>query len=614
MAKPLTSVVDRVAYEILIDGKAPPDVNPVVSIKVDQSISRVPKATVELMLERKTTGDETFALLAKDTFMPGKSIVIKMGYHAGSAREEIFKGVIVNLALESFTDGGSGIIVLYCAHQAIKLTLGRKSRYFSDKTDKQILTEIISDHGLTPNVADATPSYEHKLLVQYQAVDFDFLVNRAETIGMLAYVDDDKVCVQAPKHDASGSFKLDFEEAGVLGFDFQLDSRFQKDTVSFQAWDIAGQSLVQGDGTPPSGVASNISSAASKLAETVGQPAVERFMGGFLEQQELQLAATGELVKARLTAINGTVRYIGDTTAIPKLNTTATLSGFSSRYNGEVLITRIRHEVMDNSWVTTVGFGLSPNWHHDEWPVSAAPAGGVLPGVEGLFIGKVKKIHEDPLNQHRIQVAIPALGIKESELVWARLSSLYATNTKGIVFFPEIDDEVIVGFMHNDPRFAVVLGSLYSSTNAPPYPADAENKIKAIVTKNELKIELNDEKKIMTFITPGKNQIVISDEGKSIQLKDQNNNEIMMDSSGITLKSAKDIILKAQANVKIEAQANLEAKGTAGVKVEGAKVEIKAQGQLKASAAGQAEFSASGMTAVKAGGILQIQGSLVKIN
>jgi len=49
--------------------------------------------------------------------------------------------------------------------------------------------------------------------------------------------------------------------------------------------------------------------------------------------------------------------------------------------------------------------------------------------------------------------------------IWARISTLDAGKQRGTFFRPEIGDEVIVGFLNDDPRYPVVLGMVNSSAN-----------------------------------------------------------------------------------------------------------------------------------------------------
>ncbi|HSF56048.1 MAG TPA: hypothetical protein VLA71_19990, partial [Algoriphagus sp.] len=151
-------------------------------------------------------------------------------------------------------------------------------------------------------------------------------------------------------------------------------------------------------------------------------------------------------------------------------------------------------------------------------------------------------------------------------------------------------DEVIVGFINEDPRDPVILGKLYSSAKPAPFTQNDDNHQKGIVTRSQLKLVFDDEKKSISIETPNGNKITLSDDEGSILLEDENGNKVTLSSDGISLDSAKDIILKASGDVKIE----------------GTGIEIKASAQMKAEGGSGAEFSSSGSTKVK--------GSIVQIN
>lgn len=96
----------------------------------------------------------------------------------------------------------------------------------------------------------------------------------------------------------------------------------------------------------------------------------------------------------------------------------------------------------------------------------------------------------------------------------------------GIYFLPEVNNEILLGFMNADPTHPVILGSLYGAKYKPPFEYEAKNNTKAIVTCEQLRIEFDEEKKVITITTPSKNTLEISDDGKSITLTDQHKNEI----------------------------------------------------------------------------------------
>lgn len=90
--------------------------------------------------------------------------------------------------------------------------------------------------------------------------------------------------------------------------------------------------------------------------------------------------------------------------------------------------------------------GISPQNITDEPDVTAPPASGWLPGIEGLHIGKVKQLKGDPAGELRILVDIPVLN-GDKNGIWARWATLYAGKDRGHFFLPEPDDEVVVGLL-----------------------------------------------------------------------------------------------------------------------------------------------------------------------
>jgi uncharacterized protein involved in type VI secretion and phage assembly len=157
------------------------------------------------------------------------------------------------------------------------------------------------------------------------------------------------------------------------------------------------------------------------------------------------------------------------------------------------------------------------------------------------------------------------------------ISTLDAGNERGTYFRPEIDDEVIVGFINNDPRHAVVLGMMHSSSAPAPEPGSDDNHKKGYVSRQGMKLTFDDEKVSVQLETPGGNRLVLTEEDSKIEIECQNGNKITMDSEGIALDSCKDIVLKAAGDLKAEA-INQELTGSASAKVSAAGAELSLSG------------------------------------
>ncbi len=594
---PLLTSDNAISFEILLNGTKMKDTVEVKAIDIDRSINRISTAKITISLTLGTADNETFSDSDSDDFSPGQELEVKLGYV--DSKETLYKGIIVNMGIRNLS-GGTNEMVVRCSDKAVKMSLGRKSAYYQNMKDSAIISAITGEYGLQSEV-DATTT-EHKQIVKYQSNDWDFLLTRAEANGLLVYTEDGKVQVKKPLSSGTPELCLEFSR-DVLSFDCGVESRFQAPSVSFSAWDMKTQAMVKGVSSEPS-LSAQGDLKGSELGSKIGLSATDFNTTAPLEKSELKAWADAQLLRDRMNRMQGTVTFIGN--AKPKLNTIIQLAGFGKRFNGNALITAIQHRVKAGVWETTIGFGLAPEWYYEQRSVNAPADGGLLPSISGLQNGTVKKIDQDPDNQFRIQVDVPVI-VPGGTGIWARLAQFYATSGKGSFFLPEVGDEVILGFLNDDPRFPVILGMLYSSKIKAPYTPDDKNKIKAIVTKNDLKLEFNDEDKVLTINTPGGNEFVLSDKDKSVTIKDQNGNKVEMTTSGILMSSAKDITIKATGKISLEATTGITATASGGdVSLDGLNVQAKAKIAFSAQGSATAELKASGMTTIK--------GSMVMIN
>ncbi|MEL7531489.1 MAG: type VI secretion system tip protein VgrG [Bacteroidota bacterium] len=577
-----------VSFDVLSDGKAIEDKTQIMGISISSELNRIPIATI--VIRDGNPSESDFEVSNDKAFEPGKEITIKLG--RDSKNQVAFKGLVVKQRI-SISDQAESNLIIECRDKADKMTRGRFSKYYEKKKDSDIIKTLIGNHGLS-NKIDAT-TLKHDELVQYHCSDWDFMLSRAEANAMLVSVSEGKVSVLKPKTSSEPVLKLLYG-ATLLEFDAELDARNQWAKVKARSWDYKSHKLFEAEASSVSfGEAGNLSG--KKLADTVGPKEYELAHGGHARKEELKAWADGCLLRSRLSKIRGSARIlVGSTKVVPM--DMVEFQGVGKRFNGKVFVTGVRHEVANGSWDTIIQFGLSPEWFafkHDD--IMDRPASGLLPAMRGLQVGKVVKIEQDPDGEDRIQVRLPILDASAAG-VWARVSALDAGKKRGTFFRPEIDDEVIVGFINDDPRDPIVLGMLHSSKlPAPLQGIKNTNHEKGIFTRSEMKVLFNDETKTITIETPAGNSIVMDEKGKTIIIKDQNKNEMVMEGAGITLKSPKEITVDAGSKMTLKAKADLILDAT--------NIKIKAKSQLSAQGA---------MVALKAQGIAEIKGSLVKIN
>lgn len=583
-----------VRLTVEVDGAAMASL-PVVAVTVRRGINRIPWA--ELVISDGDMPEGTFPQSDASTLAPGATVTIKAGY--AETEDPIFSGIIVRHGVK--IDGqNSSRLIIECRDKATAMTLGRNNANYLTKTDSDIMSGLISNHGLTPSVTATDTTYDE--LVQFYCSDWDFMLARADVNGLLVNVDTGTVNVKAPTVSGAAVLSVTWG-MDVMSFEADIDARDQYTAVQAVAWDPKQQAVAQGSTAAPGTLnvqgnltGSTLAQVASPATYTLQTSAAQPLAG-------LTTWARAAQQKAGLARIRGRMSFTGSALAVP--DSLIQVKGVGDRFSGSVYVTAVEHTLGSGYWQTEVEFGLRPEWHTERPDVAAPANGGLLPGVSGLQIGVVMKLDGDPLGEQRIQVKIPVMQA-QTPGVWARPLQFHASSSFGAFFMPEVDDEVLVGYLNGDPSSPVVLGSLYSSARAPAYVLEAKNNTKAIVTRCLHKIEFNEEDKIITVITPGKNQVVLDDKNQAITVLDQHNNSVKLSSAGIDVTSQSDITLSAKGNVSVKAGGAINMKATADFKAEGMNVTCEAQAGFTGKGSQSAELSAAGTTTVK--------GSMVMIN
>lgn len=581
---PTPATPDVCTLKLLVEGAEIPGMFHVTSVSVARELNRIPTAT--LYVQDGEASQATFEASNSAHFIPGKKIEIKLGYN--SQEDRVFKGIIIKNSIKIRPSGS--FLIVECRDEAVKMTSGMKSRYYVNKKDSAIMEEIVGKYGLQKDVTATTPAL--KEVVQYDSTDWDFLLCRAEANGLLIAVEDGKVRVIKPNTSQSPVLTVQYG-AVVMELDAEMDARHQDKGIKAKAWGIADQAVVEATAKEPT-LTGNGNLSPSTLANVLGGSDHEIRHGGHLTTPELQAWADGRLLKNRFAKVRGRVRFQGFAGILP--GNVLEIKGIGDRFEGKVLVSGVRHQVSGGNWETDVQFGLNPEPVAETYNMRPLPAAGLLPAVSGLQIGVVTKLESDPEGEERIQVRLPLVS-SQDDGSWARIATLDAGNGRGTFFRPEIGDEVVVGFLSDDPRHPIVLGMCHSSAKPSPEPAKDDNHHKGYVSREKMKMTFDDEKKIIALETPGGNKITFDDDAKGIKIEDQNGNKITLDDKGITLESAKDIILKA----------------TKDLKAEGTNIEMKAKTGFKAEGTASAEMSGASTT-VKGSANTVIKGGVVQIN
>lgn len=573
-ARTLPIPAEQREFTVKADGRQVSRAHHLLSVSVALAANRIGWARLVWQDGAAASGD--FALSDSDLFRPGQTVEILAG--AGRDQQSLFKGVVVRHSLR-LRDVSAPQLVVDCRHAAMKLTIAAKNASFFDQKDSEIIETLLSDAGISADI-EAT-SVTHKQLVQFRCSDWDFLLARAAANGKLVWPDSERLVVKSPAVAATANVTLRFG-ATLLELDAEIDARRQYSGARGISWDAAQQALSETGATAPA-FSGPGNLAPDDLAEVAAAGDLE-LRHSTLGEAEAQAWADAAWSRARLDKVSGRAKCTGIAAVRP--GDTVELAGVGARFNGNVFVTGVRHESdLVQGWKTHVQFGGVAEATGPQ-PDSAS---GLLARVAGLQIGVVESL-EDPDGEHRVRVRLPLLG-DGNEGVWARAASLDAGDNRGFYFRPEIGDEVVLGFLDEDPRHAVMLGMLHSSAKAAPLQGNDDNHEKMYKSRSGMRLYFDDDKKIVQLDTPAGNSLALSEDDEFIVLADQHGNTLKMDADGVSIESIKALKLKAATEIAIESGTTLAAKGGTELKLEGS---------------AQAELSSSAITKVK--------GSMVQIN
>ena len=587
MGEILTSAkYDVATYKILVEGTEVDPAYQLLSLSITKEINRVPVA--KIIFRDGDAAKETFELSEQNYFIPGKKILINIG--RDSVNTQAFIGIIIKHSIKVKANGNSQLQI-ECMDETVKMTIGRHSHYFENVKDNQVFDELISKYKLKSD--PQTTKLTHKELVQHHISDWDFMLLRAEANGMLVNVDDGSIKILKPIIQPKEVLQINYGSS-VLEFEAEMDARYQYKNVNAQAWDYSNQQLFKA-GTSSASFTEQGNISASDIADAISPDKFEMHHSGHKLEQELQDWVDGMMLRSRLAKIRGRARFTG--VAAIKPGDTVKISGVGKRFNGKAFVTAVRQDIGSGTWETQIQFGLDPNryafLHND---MNDAASAGLVGAIQGLQIGKVVQLQNDPDGQDRILVRIPVID-SNAQGIWTRVASLDAGNERGAFFRPEIDDEVIVGFINDDPRDAVVLGMLNSSNKPAPITAQDANDEKGFTTRSKMHLSFNDKTKTILIDTPAGNSITIDEQSMKIEILDQNQNKITMEASGIKLESPLNIDIKAGGVLTLGAGVSLA--------ISGPSLSVKADTDVSIEGA-MAKLSSSGIT--------EIKGSMVKIN
>ncbi|MBN1641146.1 MAG: VgrG-related protein [Anaerolineae bacterium] len=544
----------------------------------------------------------------------GKEVEIKLkqANNLGGNESVLISGEIT--ALEPHFSGvGETLLVVRGYDKSHRLHRGRYTRTFLKQSDTNIVTKIAQEVGLTPETDSTTVQYDYVL--QNNQTNMEFLLERAERIGYQVLVSQGKLYFKRGEATLGEGPTLALGDT-LRTFNPCWAATHQADSVTVKGWDAKGKKAITSTVQPPGSLNQG------GMTSTGGSVAASAFGGAetfvtdrpVISVDDAKALAEGLSKDLARDFVEAEGECYGDPRVLP--GRTVTISGVGSRFAGKYFVTSATHIYTRSDYETRFGItGRHPNTV--SYLLGIEEASARRGDVRGVVTALVTNLN-DPDDLGRVKVKYAWLGEIESD--WVRISSPMAGSGRGLMYLPEINDEVLVAFEHGDVNRPYIVGALWSSQDAPPLPnskatSGGKVNVRTIVTRSGHTVILDDTdgaEQIVVRDKTGNNEIVIDSAENSMSIHVAGDFTVNADGK-ITLNSTQDMALSSKAKMTLDSTQDLSAASKANANVKGLQLALEgtSKGELKAP---MISVNGSAQTEVKGGVMVQVQGGIVKIN
>lgn len=564
------------AVDVHLGGKAvDPKTVFVEQLHTRHAVNEIPLATLVLSLPHSAPDDHTALDHLLGNCQIGQLTTLKV------SQMTVFAGVVGDVKVSTDASGCRVKIRLKHALQGLKST--SKSRIWKSQPDATLVRDVLHEHQVKNTVTLAVSGAVQRY--QWNCSDWAFLRAVLGLQGAWLWPHTDgRVTVQAPRLGGKShkiSAKPGPDGVKVLDAEWGYSGVNQPRQVTTQSWDLSTQTVMKKTAKKPVLGSGGLSPAKVKALGRDGMALLTGQWDGAHQQAAVDawlVAQQAQAVKVRLTVSGCQPYQVGDT---------LTLDGFGTHLNGQGIVTQVEYQsgIDGRHGTTVIGIGLDEE-------VAAAPA---LSVPTGLVMGQVAPYQADPHSKwNRVPVTVPQLG---RESLWARMGHVYASKNSGVTFYPEVGDEVVLGFVGSDP---VILASLHNPKRTAAIEPSAKNAKKGLVLRHdgqrmELSFDRDMHRLTWALGTDKKpEQQMGMDKEKGVTLTSLKGNvAVEVKAGGASVTTKQKIALHADEQVSVIGKTGVTASSDKDVTLD-AKARLVGHGKTRvemASAAGKLELS-----------------------
>jgi type VI secretion system secreted protein VgrG len=435
--------------------------------------------------------------------MLGKTVGLVLG--ASATRQAVIHGHIVRLQIGDFLGGQYGSTYRRISCRLVPwfwfLDHTTDCRVFQNKTVQEILETLFQDAGFTDFTFTLQGTLEpREYVIQYNETDYAFacrLMAEEGLVWWVAMAEDSHTLTIADTNDG-----LKTSGAEPLGLVPRAAAKVRE---SYEDWRSIHTWKPGKVATSDSEFRAISTDLGNEESSVLGLDHADSFEM-FVWPGRYRTTARGDSPAARDDGAPVAKRMI------EALESEATRFGFATESHSPMLgvpikkfptpdtagegeeftIERISRTMSDETHLNARAVPMcqtnvtvfSPDTPYRSRPLAARPA------VPNLMVGTVvgpsgEEIEVDEFGRVKVQFHWDRLGEgNENASCWMRLSQAWAGAGFGIMHYPRIGTEVIVGFLNDDIDQPVVMGTLHNNEPAVPIPLPDEKTKTGIMTRS----------------------------------------------------------------------------------------------------------------------------------
>jgi uncharacterized protein involved in type VI secretion and phage assembly len=493
----------------------------------------------------------------------GKRIEISTGSMYADAPALLIDGEVTSIEVEYDELGSRAVVRGYDLSH--RLNAGRKSKTYLNVTYSDIAKQLAGAANLKTDVEST--SEVHEYVVQANQSDLDFLLGLAHDVDFDFRVEGDTMIFrkQAPASEGPepGDTATTDPTALVWGttlheFRARISAVAQVSEVKVRGWDPKKKEAVIGQATVTAAHA-ELTTKPTTLAQKFGGRTLFVVNEPVTTQEAADALAKSKAEQVGSAAYEATAVCTGS----PDIRAGATISvtGVDAMLEGKWTVSSSRHEFGKGNYLTIAECsgrqdrslsGLVAN--------SFGPTGAGGGGSSGRFMGIALAIvtdNNDPDKRGRVKLGFPWLD-DQVESFWARVAMPGAGPDYGLVWIPQVGDEVAVAFEHGDIKYPVVLGGLWNGKDAAPLGDNLFNEGK---TKRSGMVSRKGHKVVFFDADDASGIAILSSNDKFKIALNETKDELHIVSKGKLRIEARELEIKVDSGAKIEAGGEVKIKG-----------------------------------------------------